>query len=102
MISKRPSRAKNGVKLPTDVSNIPQPENGSQYTLNETVKLLKVYPETSKKKSHLIIHLEASNLVPIQRDGVCRLLRKKNEKNLVRLGTNRSQQSFRKIQKLKN
>ncbi len=83
--SKRPSRAKNGAKLPTDTSNIPPPENGSQYTPNETVKLLEGYPETSKKKSHLINHLVASNLVPIQRDGIYKLLRRKKAMKRIRV-----------------
>ena len=44
-VLKRPiSRAKNGVKLPTDASNIPQPANGSQYTPNDVHKLTKLIP----------------------------------------------------------
>ena len=84
MIQNRPNRVKSTVKLPTDASNIPQPANGSQYTQNETIKLLDGYPETSKKKSHLINHLVASNLVPITRDGIYRLLRRKKAMKRIR------------------
>ena len=56
------------VKLPTVVSDLPAPVNGTEYTPKETIKLLEGYPENSKQKSHLINHLVASNLVPIKRN----------------------------------
>ena len=72
------------VKLPTVASNLPAPANGTEYTPKETIKLLKGYPEKSKQKSHLIKHMVASNIVPIQRNRVYKLLCKKRSMKRIR------------------
>ena len=84
IIPKMRIKTRNGIKLPTDISNLPPPSNGSQYNPKETIQLLQDYPENSKKKTHLINHLITSNLVPVTKDSVYKLLRRKKALRRIR------------------
>lgn len=76
-------------KEPIEAPNLPPPSNGTQYTPIETVELLQGYPENSKKKAHIISHLVDSELVPITRVGVYKLLRRYAAKEKIRKNWNR-------------
>ena len=69
-------QTRNGIKLPTDVSNVPPPSNGSQYNPKETIQLLQGYPENSKKIT--------SNLGPVTKKSVYKLLQRNKTLKRIR------------------
>ena len=74
IIPKMRNKTRNGIKLPTDVSIISPPSNGSQYNPKERLFNFCKITQKIRKKSHLINHLITSNLVSVTKDSVYKIL----------------------------
>ena len=72
-------RVRRKCTLPTIMSTVPPPLDKGEYTPAEIVSILSRMPKGSPNKSKLIDHLVKEKLVPIQRQGIYKLLKRHEE-----------------------